>query len=130
MPVSHLSLRKGHSEAYLDAISESLHLALVECFEVPPDDRFQIIHQLDGHEMRFDRHYLAGPRSEDWLLIEITAGRPRSEATKRSFYRRLAERLQSAAGIASVDVMVVIHFNEAADWSFGSGLATLLDAKD
>lgn len=127
MPVSHLSLHRGHSEAYLDAISESLHQALVECFEVPTDDRFQIIHQLDSHEMRFDKHYLAGPRSDDWLLIEITAGRPRSEATKRSFYRRLVERLQTSPGIAASDVMVVIRFNEAQDWSFGSGLATLLD---
>lgn len=127
MPVSHLSLRRGHSDAYLDAISESLHRALVESFEVPPDDRFQILHQLDAHEMRFDRHYLGGPRSEDWLLIEITAGRPRSEATKRGFYRRLVERLQDAAGIRAEDVMVVIHFNEAADWSFSSGLATLLE---
>ncbi|NMG36518.1 tautomerase family protein [Azoarcus sp. TTM-91] len=126
MPVSRISLRRGHTAAYLDALSAGLHQALVERFEVPADDRFQLIQQFDPAEMRFDRHYLGGPRSDDWVLIEITAGRPRSADTKRAFYRRLAELLALSPGLAPADLMVVIRHNALEDWSFADGHASML----
>ncbi|MFX6759908.1 tautomerase family protein, partial [Acinetobacter baumannii] len=58
MPFARLSLLKGKAPDYLRALSDGLHQALVEAFEVPPDDRFQVIHQLEPGELIFDRHYL------------------------------------------------------------------------
>jgi phenylpyruvate tautomerase PptA (4-oxalocrotonate tautomerase family) len=127
MPYARISLRKGKSGEYLAALSRSLYLSLTEAFEVPEHDHFQVIHQHEPDELLFDRHYLGGPRSDDFVLIAITAGRVRSADTKRAFYRRLAERLQVSPGIAPQDVMVVIQTTEAEDWSFGSGLATMID---
>lgn len=69
-----------------------------------------------------------GPRSGDFVLIAITAGRPRDTRTKQAFYRRLAERLEQAPGVRREDVMVVITTTQQDDWSFGNGLATLLAA--
>jgi phenylpyruvate tautomerase PptA (4-oxalocrotonate tautomerase family) len=123
MPFARISLRRGKPAAYLQALSDSLHEALVEAFDVPPADRFQLFHQHDPEELVFDRHYLGGPRSDDFVLIAITAGRPRSADTKRRFYRRLAERLAAAPGIAPRDVMVVISTTQAEDWSFADGVA-------
>uniref|UniRef100_UPI0013D2B134 tautomerase family protein n=1 Tax=Enterobacter hormaechei TaxID=158836 RepID=UPI0013D2B134 len=74
MPFARISLLKGKSPDYLGALSGGLHQALVEAFEVPHDDRFQVIHQLEPGELIFDRHYLSGPRSDDFVLIQITAG--------------------------------------------------------
>jgi len=45
MPFTRISLIKGKSPEYLQALSDSLHQALVEAFDVPPTDRFQVIHQ-------------------------------------------------------------------------------------
>jgi phenylpyruvate tautomerase PptA (4-oxalocrotonate tautomerase family) len=123
MPFARISLRRGKPAAYLQALSDSLHEALVEAFDVPPADRFQLFHQHDPEELVFDRHYLGGPRSDDFVLIAITAGRPRSADPKRRFYRRLAERLAAAPGIAPRDVMVVISTTQAEDWSFADGVA-------
>lgn len=126
MPFARISLRKGKSPAFLKALSDNVHRALVEAFEVPPDDRFQIIHQHEPEELIFDRHYLCGPRSDNFVLICVTAGRQRDTRVKQAFYRRLAELLDDAPGIRPDDVMVIINTTEAEDWSFGRGIATML----
>ncbi|GAB3258067.1 tautomerase family protein [Chitinimonas naiadis] len=123
MPYARISLLKGKSPDYLRALSNSLHLALVESYEVPADDRFQTIHQHEPEELIFDRHYMGGPRSDDFLLIHLDTGRDRSTATKQAFYRRLVEQLAIAPGIRPEDVMVVISTARSEDWSFGGGRA-------
>jgi phenylpyruvate tautomerase PptA (4-oxalocrotonate tautomerase family) len=130
MPYSRISLLKGKSPDYLRALSNSLHDALVEGFNVPPADRFQVIHQHEPHELIFDRDYEGGPRSDDFVLIAVTAGKPRSTEVKQAFYRRLVARLAEAPGIRPEDVMVVINTSLGDEWSFGGGrpAASLLKA--
>jgi Tautomerase enzyme len=45
MPLVRISLLKGKPKEYLRALSDGVHQALVEAYNVPPDDRFQLIHQ-------------------------------------------------------------------------------------
>src|SRR5262245_22824137 len=128
MPYARISLLRGKSRAYLRALSDSLHQALVETFGVPLDDRFQFIHQHDREEVVFDRAYLAGPpRSDDFVLIAITAGRARSTAAKQAFYRRAVELLAEAPGIKAEDVMIVITTTGADEWSFANGAASMVE---
>ena len=126
MPYARISLMKGKSPEYLRALSDSLHRALVETFGVPLEDRFQVFHQMAPDELVFDRDYLCGPRSDDYVLIAITAGRQRDTQTKQAFYRRLADLLEKSPGIRRQDVMVVINTNESGEWSFGDGIATMI----
>ena len=128
MPFTRISLLKGKPPQYLRALSDSLHRALVKSFEVPPDDRFQVIDQREPDELIFDRNYLGGPRSDDFVLFEITAGKPRDTSTKRAFYRRLAARLAEAPGVRPQDVMVVITTAARDEWSFGDGEAQMIVA--
>ncbi len=121
MPFARISLHRGKSRDYLQRLSEGVHQALVEAFDVPPDDCFQVIHQHEAGELIFNAHYLGGPRTDDYLLIVITAGRPRTGDTKRRFYRALVERLEQSLGLDPEDVMVVISSTEAQDWSFAGG---------
>lgn len=121
MPFTRISLQTGKSPDYLRAVSDSLHQALVEAFEVPPTDRFQAIHQHAPGELVFDAHYNGGPRSADWVLFDIRAGRPRRTEVKRAFYRRLVELLGQSPGLAPADVMVVITTTGRDDWSFSHG---------
>jgi phenylpyruvate tautomerase PptA (4-oxalocrotonate tautomerase family) len=127
MPYVRISLHAGKPAEYLRSLSDSVHQAMVEAFDVPADDRFQLIHQHTPGELVFDRHYLGGPRSDDFVLIAITAGRVRTADTKRRFYRRLVERLAESPGIAPRDVMVVVNTTQAEDWSFADGVA-MVDA--
>jgi phenylpyruvate tautomerase PptA (4-oxalocrotonate tautomerase family) len=121
MPFTRISLHAGKSPEHLRAISDSLHQALVEAFEVPPDDRFQAIHQHAPGELVFDPHYNGGPRSADWVLFDVRAGRPRHPEVKSAFFRRLVELLGQSPGLAPADVMVVITTTEREDWSFADG---------
>jgi len=126
MPYARISLLKGKSIEYRRALSDNLHRALVEAFDAPKADCFQVFHQLAPDEFVFDRHYLCGPRSDDYVLIAITAGRPRSTHTKKTFYQRLIELLEEAPGIRREDVMVVINTTDADEWSFGNGIASMV----
>ena len=123
MPMSRISLLKGKSPDYLRALSDSLHAAMVEAFNVPPTDRFQVIHQHEPNELIFDRDYESegGPRSDHFVLIAITAGKPRGTEVKQAFYRRLVERLAEAPGINPRDVMVVVTTTLGDEWSFSGG---------
>lgn len=121
MPYARISLLRGRAPDALRAISDAVHRALHEAFDVPEHDRFQVIHQLDPGELVFDRDYLGGPRSDGFVLVDVTAGRPRDTATKQRFYRRLVELLRDSPGIDPEDVMVVIGTTASEDWSFGGG---------
>ena len=127
MPFARISLLRGKSPEFLRALSDGVHAALVDAFNVPKDDRFQAIHQHEPGELVFDRNYLGGPRSDDFVLIHITAGKPRSTAVKKAFYKRLVAGLVQAPGLQPEDVMVIINTTALDEWSFGSGAASMLD---
>ncbi|WP_064694358.1 tautomerase family protein [Rhizobium aegyptiacum] len=127
MPFVRISLRKGKSPDFLAALTDNIQRALVETFDVPENDRFQAIHQHDENELIFDRSYLAGPRSDDFVYISITVGRPRTVEMKSALYRRLADLLGQSPGLPPEDVMIVISTSAPEDWSFGNGIAQMTD---
>lgn len=124
MPFTRITLLKGKSRDFLRAVSESLDRAMTETFDVPLNDRFQAFHQLEPNEFVFDRHYLGGPRSDDFILFDTIVGKTRSTATKQAFYRRLVELLGQSAGVRPEDVMIVVSATSGReDWSFSNGVA-------
>jgi phenylpyruvate tautomerase PptA (4-oxalocrotonate tautomerase family) len=123
MPFVRISLHRGKPPAYLRAISDAVHGALVTAFRIPEADRFQVIHQHEPGEMVFDRDYLGGPRSSDFLLVCVTGGKPRDAATKAAFYRQLAGNLARAPGLRPEDLMVIMQTTDMQDWSFSGGIA-------
>ena len=125
MPFVRISLRRGKSNEYLSALSASVHKAMTDAFEVPSDDLFHAIQQHDEHELIFDRHYMGGPRTENFVAINIVAGRPRSADTKRKFYKRLVECLEISPGVLPLDVMVFINSTQPEEWSMANGIAAV-----
>ncbi|NGZ86935.1 tautomerase family protein [Duganella aceris] len=121
MPYSRISLLKGKSPEYLRALADTLHQTMVESFHVPEKDRFQLIHQHEPHELIFDRDYEGGPRSDDFVLIAITTGKPRSTEVKLAFYARLAQRLAASPGLRPEDLMVVVTTALGDEWSMSGG---------
>lgn len=126
MPFTRISLLAGKSHDYLAAIGDSLDRALVECFEVPENDRFAAIDQLRPEELIFDRNYRGGPRSDDFVVFHITTGKARSNETKQRFYRGLVENLARSPGIRAEDVMIIVVNSTFEDWSFSSGVSAAL----
>lgn len=121
MPFTRITLGENYSERQLEEISSILHQSLTEEFAVPPDDRFQVIEIIPAKQRIFDRHYQSGNRSDNFILFQIIAGKVRSQTQKQNFYRVLNARLHEVLAIHPDDVMVIIQFNHAGDWSFSNG---------
>lgn len=121
MPFTRITLRQGYSEAALHQISTLFQQALVAEFDVPEQDCFQVIEMLPAGQRIFNRHYLSGGRSDDFVLFQVTAGRPRSRQQKQRLYHSLSAALQTEMAINPDDVMIIIQFNSTEEWSFSGG---------
>lgn len=121
MPFTRIILRQGYSDAQITQISDILQQSLEAEFAVPEGDRFQIFEALPVGLRVFDRHYKSGGRSDNFMQFHILAGKPRTHEQKQKLCRMLCERLEAALDIHPDDVMVIIQFNTADDWSFSKG---------
>ena len=128
MPLLRFDVIEGRSEEELKTLLDTAHDAMVEAFDVPERDRYQIVHTHKAHVMVIHYTGLGFERSKDIVLICVTC-KTRTEVKKQRLYQLLAERLQANCGLAPTDLMVSIVENDAADWSFGLGEAQFLTGK-
>ena len=123
MPFVSISLARGKSREYLDAVSYAVHEALVQELGMNPDDRFQLIDQHEPGEMIFSRDFRGGPRSDDFIVFTITEGIDSGDEAKQRFYKTLVDLLQKDPGVRGEDVFVMIHRTPPANFSFASGVS-------
>lgn len=123
MPLVNISLRTGKSEAYRQAIFDSLYQAMRETFNVPEEDQFMTITEHDAANFRFSTSYLGIARSDDLVFIQITANNTRTVEQKQALFRRVAELLGERPGIRPDDVFINLIEVAKENWSFGLGLA-------
>ena len=112
MPLVRIDVQEGRTPEQLRRLADVVQEVMLEVFEAPDRDRYQIItvHQV-GHII-----------AEDTNL-----GLERTDDHKRAAYARLAERLETEVGLRPSDLIVSVVANERADWSFGLGRAQFLD---
>jgi len=130
MPIASIALRRGKSASYRRAVADAVHEALVEIVGIPPDDRFQLITELDSDALIYDRNFLGIARSDDIVIIQITLRGGRSRETRVALHRRIADRLANNPGVRPEDVFIVLVENDYADWSVGRGEAPLMRLLD
>jgi 4-oxalocrotonate tautomerase len=123
MPLIHISLRAGKSEAYRQAIFDSLARAMHETFDVPQDNQFMTIREHDAANFRYGASYLGVARSDNLVLVQITANNTRTVEQKKAMFRRIAELLGESPGIRAEDVFVSLVEVTKENWSLGHGLA-------
>ncbi|KFM90836.1 hypothetical protein CHCC14820_3577 [Bacillus paralicheniformis] len=128
MPLLRFDLIEGRDEQALKKLLDTAHDAMVEAFNVPEKDRYQIVHQHPANELIIQDTGLGLNRSKDLVVISITS-KTRTESQKEKLYALLAEKLEAGCGISPEDVMVSITENGDADWSFGLGEAQFLTGK-
>lgn len=123
MPMTRITIGNELFENYKHQISHILQQCLEGCFAVPNGDCFQIFDIHTPQQKVFNSHYpnLAKSRSESGILFHIFAGKSRDHEQKRALYKALCEQLQALTPIRKEDIMIIIQFNSAEDWSFSSG---------
>jgi 4-oxalocrotonate tautomerase len=124
MPFVRISLRAGQSAEYRRALADGIHQAMVDTFDIPADDRFQVVTEHDTAGLIYDPQYLGIARTDAVVLVQITLSFGRKPRQKRDFYARAAALLEQSPGLDPGNL--VINLVEVAweNWSFGNGRAS------
>ena len=123
MPLVRVSLRRGKPAAYRKAILEGIYRAMRSAFDVPDEDRFMTISEHDEADFSYSKTYLGIPRSDDLVIIQITANNTRTVEQKKAFYRQIVENLAADPGVRPEDVFINLVEVLPENWSFGNGVA-------
>jgi phenylpyruvate tautomerase PptA (4-oxalocrotonate tautomerase family) len=125
MPLVRITLRRRpHPPEYLRDLGRAVHEALVSQANVPADDLFQIIEEVDEHRLTAHPTYGGVQRSENPVFIQITLNAGRTVEVKKALYADIVRRLQAAVGVRPDDVLINLVEVTKENWSFGNGLAT------
>jgi 4-oxalocrotonate tautomerase len=123
MPLVRVSLRLGKSADYKRAIGDGIYQAMREVFNVPEEDRFVLISEHGESELQFSKTYLDIARSDDLVIIQITANNTRTLEQKKALFARIAELLSQNPGLRKEDVFINLVEVPKENWSFGNGIA-------
>ncbi|NTX81715.1 tautomerase family protein [Serratia proteamaculans] len=125
MPLLIFEVIEGRSEAELKTLLDAAHRAVLSAFDVPPRDRYQIVHENKAHHMVIEDTGLNLTRTRDLVVVRVITS-PRPEQQKQRFYADLSRELKESCGIEGSDLMVSVTTNDKGDWSFANGVAQYL----
>jgi hypothetical protein len=109
----------------VQAICDAIHLAIVQIFEIPVSDRFQVVTQLDYGSIIAEDAGLGFDRTEGVVMVQIFTQRGRTDAQKQRLYAQIASNLV-LTGVLDQDIFIGYQENGPQDWSFGFGRAQYL----
>ena len=116
---------KGRNEDEIKKILDISYKVMLETFDAPEGDRYQLVTQHEPYEMQILDTGLGFKRTDKILVFSLTT-RPRTTKQKNAFYERLIQDLGNGIGIRPEDVMINLTVNDDEDWSFGLGRAQFL----
>ena len=86
MPLLKIDIIKGRSDEDLVKFLDNLHEAMVEVFEVPERDRYQIVTEHERSRMIIQDTGIGLTRTDN-VVIVTAISRPRSAEMKQRFYK-------------------------------------------
>jgi phenylpyruvate tautomerase PptA (4-oxalocrotonate tautomerase family) len=122
MPFVRISLLKTLAADAKDKISKAVHQSLMAEFNVPLDDYFHIIEELDASQLYYPKNYLGIAHTGNMVYVQITAGSGRSYEQRERLYNAIASNIAAETPILIHDVIIILVENGTAEnWSFGDG---------
>jgi phenylpyruvate tautomerase PptA (4-oxalocrotonate tautomerase family) len=119
MPLVRISIAQGTPGATRRMVADGVHQALVECANVPADDRFQIVEEVPAAGLFWDPSYLGVART-GLVAVQIFLNQGRTVEVKSALYAAIARNL-GAAGVPPGNVLVNLVEVARENWSFGEG---------
>jgi 4-oxalocrotonate tautomerase len=124
MPLVHITMPKGKSPEFRKAVSQGIQDALVETFNVPKDDLFQVITEgAPQAEIVHTPSYLGIAYTDDLVLIQLTVSDTRTIEQKKQLFRRIVDHLSERASLRREDIFINLVEVKKENWSFGMGEA-------
>ena len=124
MPLVKINVLEGqYDERRLSNVSKGVQDALMSILKVPPDDFFQIIHELPRNRFLHTPSFVGMKYSDDFILLEVAfiSGRPKE--TRLALLKELNARIVAGAGISPDDLVIGLFEGPGENFSFGQGLA-------
>jgi phenylpyruvate tautomerase PptA (4-oxalocrotonate tautomerase family) len=122
MPFVRISLLKTLPSDTKDKISKAVHRSLMDEFNVPPDDYFHVIEELEATQLYYPENYLGIAHTGNMVYVQITAGSGRSYEQKEKLYAAIANRIAVETPVSINDVIILLVENGGKqNWSFGEG---------
>jgi 4-oxalocrotonate tautomerase len=128
MPLARIDLIQGQSADYRKTIGKVVYDAMIKIFNVPKNDRFQLITEHPAEGFIFDPSYLGIERSKDCIFIKLTLNQGRTVEQKQRFYEAVADGLHQRLGLRREDVFINLLEIIKENWSFGNGEAQYVTA--
>lgn len=119
MPAALVEVRRQYSADEEIAIIDAVHSALVEAFEIPPEDRNIRLIVHEPHRFAYSPD-LTLPEFRTIITIDCFAGRSRD--AKRKLYAAIVEKLRTL-GIPGDHVSTILHEIDRENWGMGGGHA-------
>jgi phenylpyruvate tautomerase PptA (4-oxalocrotonate tautomerase family) len=124
MPLVYYDVVRGRSRDQIRALLDSAQAAMVEAFEVPERDRYQLLTEHSPDDMIIQDNGLGIKRSENIVVIHMINRRgKKTPAQKEKLYTLLVQNLKRDCGLDPADLVISITENESEDWSLGYGKA-------
>ncbi|WP_108882351.1 tautomerase family protein [Anderseniella sp. Alg231-50] len=123
MPLTKISVRQGKPPRYRKAVMDGIYKAMRDTFDVPENDRFMTITEHDEAGFDYGADYLGIQRSDDLVIIQITANNTRTVEQKKALYAAIADNLGTDPGVRPGDVFINLVEVVKENWSFGNGVA-------
>jgi 4-oxalocrotonate tautomerase len=123
MPLVRISHVEGKPATFAAELSQGVHRAMVETFNVPADDYFQIVtdHAATSGVIG-PKSFLGIAHSPDLVMVQITCAEGRTSEQKKALYRAISGNL-SSSGVRREDVIINLVETKRENWSFGNGEA-------
>jgi phenylpyruvate tautomerase PptA (4-oxalocrotonate tautomerase family) len=124
MPLVRINHPAGKPAAFRTAISRGVYRAMLDTFNVPVDDDFQVLSESGpGTEMVRPEQYLGIKYSDDLTFIQITCNDTRTVDQKKAFYAAIADNLTRDPGLRREDILISLVEVKKENWTIGNGIA-------
>ena len=124
MPLVRISHVEGKPPAFTVALSRGVHRAMVDTFNVPADDFFQIVtDHAAASGVVGPPSFLGIDHTPELIIVQITCAEGRTVEQKKSLYGAIVENLAGAPGVRREDVIINLVETKRENWSFGNGVA-------
>jgi 4-oxalocrotonate tautomerase len=123
MPLVRISVSSDTSHAQLQAIGNAVHEAMVQTFNVPHPDKFQVLTRHAAGELVCTPEFLGVAHSAAVAFVQITCAEGRTLEVKQALYAKIAALVDAAGAVRAADVVINLLEVKRENWSFGNGVA-------
>ncbi|MEH6631736.1 MAG: tautomerase family protein [Halopseudomonas aestusnigri] len=122
MPFVRTAVPKFMAQTQRSDIVNSIHDALVSSINMPTDELFNLVTEYTDENYFYSKTFNSIARSVNFVTIEITMRRGRSDAMKRDLYAQIVNNIVKTTEVSPKNVFIFIHENDHSDWSVGNGV--------